>query len=506
MVYVIARQGLSKAEKEKAVEDATSAPKYVVEVYDPEKSFEFVRAITLYKNTHLEPFVKGSNEGNWVGKAQWATNGSILACFTTDGKARFFSLETGVKVCKKTTGYSDEHLVVYEYSTNQFLALNSQSAAGAQYTAFDFPNFKRPATASSQSGASSQVDELERKYLSEDNAGSATQTALKELNLIEQLMQNVSIADLAQAESQQIAQGGHGGLPSSQIPSLTRSLILRFLSRRCRNFKAHLEVVAQGSERDAAGVMSVFRYPFVTYLTKTTFMELGRGLKACEHVLGPRTKESQPEPHELQSLLFLLELASANFKALNFCSLSLRSLLSKESDYHQFMSIFQSCVGRLSKEAEELSDLQADTSEELKAIWVSIAEASKEIMASSINLLHEGPNAILTELRTALSNGEGQRCQVQVAYLAQIEQLRSLMATDQSEGEQRLQEVLEAFSGIAQLESKIIRADLEHLKLDQADDAVQRKEQADPALSSACQAFLLNFSEEIASLTCALTE
>jgi hypothetical protein len=44
LVYVIARQGLSKAEKEekkkeKAVDDATSAPKYVVEVYDPEKSF-----------------------------------------------------------------------------------------------------------------------------------------------------------------------------------------------------------------------------------------------------------------------------------------------------------------------------------------------------------------------------------------------------------------------------------------------------------------------------------
>jgi hypothetical protein len=40
------------------------------------------------------------------------------------------------------------------------------------------------------------------------------------------------------------------------------------------------------------------------------------------------------------------------------------------------------------------------------------------------------------------------------------------MATDQSGGERRLQEMLEAFSGIAQLESKIIRADLERLKLD----------------------------------------
>ena len=116
-------------------------------------------------------------------------------------------------------------------------------------------------------------------------------------------------------------------------------------------------------------MMSVFRYPFVTYLTKTTFMELGRGLKACEHMLGPGTKENQPELHELHSLLFLLELASANFKALNFCSLSLRSLLSKETDYQQFMSIFQSCVGRLSKEADELSDLGAGTNEELKAIW-----------------------------------------------------------------------------------------------------------------------------------------
>jgi hypothetical protein len=103
----------------------------------------------------------------------------------------------------------------------------------------------------------------------------------------------------------------------------------------------------------------------------------------------------------------LLELASANFKALNFCSLSLKSLLSQEADYKQFMSTFQRCVGRLSEESAKSSSEGAGTNEEVKNLWVSIKKVSQEIMACSISLLHEGPNEILVELRTALSKDEG---------------------------------------------------------------------------------------------------
>jgi len=123
-----------------------TTPKLVVEVYDPAKNFEFVRAVTLYKNLHLEPYAKESTASglvDWTRRAQWATNGSVLACFARGGKVHFFSLETGVKVSKEwlepTLESADfdeddyrfsDYLVVYDYTTNQFVALDSASPAG----------------------------------------------------------------------------------------------------------------------------------------------------------------------------------------------------------------------------------------------------------------------------------------------------------------------------------------------------------------------------------------
>lgn len=171
---MIAVQGLSKAEKEEATEDTVTAPKLAVEVYDPAKNFEFVRAVTLYKNSHLEPYAKESTASGlvtWASRAQWATNGSVLACFASGAKVHFFSLETGVKVSKEwlepTMESADfdeddyhfsDYLVVYDYVTNQFVALDSGSPAGTQQIAFDFPNFKR---ASSKGGSCAHVDKLE---------------------------------------------------------------------------------------------------------------------------------------------------------------------------------------------------------------------------------------------------------------------------------------------------------------------------------------------------------
>jgi len=145
---VIAVQGLSKAEKAEATEDTVTAPKLAVEVYDPAKNFEFVRAVPLYKNAHLEPYAKESTASglvNWTRRAQWATNGSVLACFGSGAKVHFFSLETGVKVSKEwleptlegadfdaTDYHFSDYLVVYDHIANQFVALDSASSSGTQ--------------------------------------------------------------------------------------------------------------------------------------------------------------------------------------------------------------------------------------------------------------------------------------------------------------------------------------------------------------------------------------
>jgi hypothetical protein len=232
------------------------------------------------------------------------------------------------------------------------------------------------------------------------------------MNLIEQIMHGVSASDLAAEERKRAAKEAGDAAAKAHAQALSGALILRFLSRHCQNFKMHLEVVSQGPERDGAGMMSVFRYPLVTYLTASTFVQLGRGMEACVSLLKKPSKEV--ELHELAGMLYLLELVSANFRALSFCSINLTSLLTKESDYAAFMSAFKSCVMQLAEESDKAAGDRAEaaTDEEAKDLWVTVTKVSKEIMASSIRLLHKGPGEILASLKASLASGDGAKCQV----------------------------------------------------------------------------------------------
>jgi len=122
---------------------------------------------------------------------------------------------------------------------------------------------------------------------------------------------------------------------------LTRAFILQFLGSKVQNFKLALESAEQQS-KSALGVMALFRYPLVTYLTPRTFIALGKALKEGADLF--EGELNQKNSYELQSLLSLLELVNANFRALNFCSISLSSMLPKEKDYYEFMAAFRACV------------------------------------------------------------------------------------------------------------------------------------------------------------------
>jgi len=83
---------------------------------------------------------------------------------------------------------------------------------------------------------------------------------------------------------------------------------------------------------------------------------------------------------------------------------------------------------------------------------------------------------------------------VQISYVAQVEHLRTLMSGEPARASQKLEEVLEVFSEIAKLDSKMLRNQLQRLEIDKIDEALSKKEQEDPQLVSACQKFLLNFT------------
>lgn len=56
------------------------------------------------------------------------------------------------------------------------------------------------------------------------------------------------------------------------------SIVLRFTSHFYKDFCSHLDSVI-GVEREKDSVMETFRYPFMTYLTKTTFETLSELLE-----------------------------------------------------------------------------------------------------------------------------------------------------------------------------------------------------------------------------------
>lgn len=150
LIYVIARKGLSKEQKEAGEEDG-GIPELVVEVYDPSKGFAFVRAVALTKNKHLDKFKKEKNSEDWLKSTHWATNGSYLVCFTKASKVKFFSLETGIRKSKTTfSSHNSDQAFTYSHLDNRFFYFHKEDGV-LRYRAFDFPNFKRRApTASSE--------------------------------------------------------------------------------------------------------------------------------------------------------------------------------------------------------------------------------------------------------------------------------------------------------------------------------------------------------------------
>ena len=67
LVYVIALQKDKKDQS--SSEESSTKPKLVVECYDPSKNYELVKATTLSKNIHLEPWALGDNTEQDLKKA-----------------------------------------------------------------------------------------------------------------------------------------------------------------------------------------------------------------------------------------------------------------------------------------------------------------------------------------------------------------------------------------------------------------------------------------------------
>ena len=137
----------------------------------------------------MEPFVLGENTEEDLKKAQWATNGSVLVCFPVEKpKARFFSLETGIKVSSKK-GLKEGAIVTYDPKKHQFIEfitqdMMSRSEPVMKFQALAFGNFKRPT--GQRSRESSKLDVLQDKLLSDEKL--ELESSSQKSNLLDLLM------------------------------------------------------------------------------------------------------------------------------------------------------------------------------------------------------------------------------------------------------------------------------------------------------------------------------
>jgi len=105
----------------------------------------------------------------------------------------------------------------------------------------------------------------------------------------------------------------------------------------------------------------------------------------------------------------------------------------------------------------------------------------------------------LSVLSNALKANEGKSNKIYISHLGNIDQLRSLMnSEDKARSETQIETIKTVFEGIVQLDSQIMKEQLESIKnIDKIDEAKNPK--VDKVLIEACQKFLLSLSEEIAT-------
>lgn len=93
-------------------------------------------------------------------------------------------------------------------------------------------------------------------------------------------------------------------IPKEQLPELTKALILRYLSRRCVFFDTQLEAAGKSSDLSGRMMMSIFRFPLVTFLSDSTFKEFGNCLAEFTGIL--QKGIDKVEAYHVYSLLSLL--------------------------------------------------------------------------------------------------------------------------------------------------------------------------------------------------------
>ena len=177
-------------------------------------------------------------------------------------------------------------------------------------------------------------------------------------------------------------------------------------------------------------MLSFFKFPNATYLTKTLFNLIQENLaKFSEIINEPKSMANLTHQY---SLYFLFKVMAANFSALNFCTLSLQSLL-KDNNYKVFLETYKLVIVKLSETGflQEFQDTDEGNLVEMQSLWEEIVKIGQKVMSNSMNMIYADIKDILQNLESSLQNVHDQKqaenCSIFLNYLGMPENSKKLL-------------------------------------------------------------------------------
>ena len=121
-------------------------------------------------------------------------------------------------------------------------------------------------------------------------------------------------------------------IAKEEVNALSKVLILRFMANHSSELDLQMQIITKGST-----MLKLFRYPNITYLTSTTFSQLGKCMAGVTKKINSGHSLSLTDIHEIRDLL---KIVKTNFAALNYCQIHVTHLYLQSSDYSQFVADF----------------------------------------------------------------------------------------------------------------------------------------------------------------------
>lgn len=343
----------------------------------------------------------------------FACNGELLMIQPPNKPIRFYDVKTGMKV-GKLPHYLEAHVKLCHDNVDSFFQIDGEMNMKKVTLKF----FKKAGgnSASSSDMINKRVS-IVRDHLLNKKSIENREASLDELNVIERLMQGVTVTDLV---AQSNKQGAYSQGECNK--SNAKAVILSYIDQAVTNFEKKVEEAKSNGSIEKE-TLTFFKCQNATFLTSEVFEQLQSLLQSASDKTINLTKTSANLADQYH-LYFLLRILYANFQALNLCRLALPSLLRKHDKFAAFIQTYKATVLHL-VESGYLASFEGHENiiKEMQELWgVHIKGLSLRILSNSMSLIYSDNSEILESLRVNLAEAstdvkKSENCVISLDYL-----------------------------------------------------------------------------------------